>query len=319
MAKKPDTAVEQKNKQQKVILYAGPISKIGYDALCEVCENLEGTDTEATLVLATFGGDPHAGFRIARSLQHYFPDGFRLLVPDQCKSAGTLIAIGAKELVIADKGELGPLDVQVAKSNELFESASGLDLPQSITAVTADAIQAFKDALVNARLTYNLSTKISGELATKLVVGLFSPIYAQIDPVKLGEHQRANFIGHEYGRRLAEKSKNLKKTAIMQLVSGYPSHGFVIDRKEAKALFERVDKPTDGECRALKPLYNHLEALFNSAAPTVSDITDIFYQGMNDGTEPQEANDEGVPATSSGNGGNEGPDAEVEQSGPGNG
>lgn len=305
--------------EKTVLFYGGPISMQGYAQICEICDKIDEPSEDAILVLATYGGDPHAGFRIARALQHYFPKGFRLLVPDQCKSAGTLVAIGASELVIADRGELGPLDIQVAKQNELFESSSGLDLPQSITAVTADAIQAFKEALVNSRLSYNLSTKISGELATKLVVGLFSPIYAQIDPIKLGEHQRANFIGHEYGKRLSDKSGNLKRGAIMQLVSGYPSHGFVIDRKEAKELFHKVDKPTEQECQAIAPLYKALESVFNSPVPMVSEITDVYYKGSNDEREHQDEANEGVSTAPSGVGSNEGTASEVEQTSTGNG
>lgn len=63
-------------------------------------------------------GDPNAGYRIGRALQHNYDD-VTLLVVGPCKSAGTLIAIAANKLVIGDMGELGPLDIQLKKMMKL--------------------------------------------------------------------------------------------------------------------------------------------------------------------------------------------------------
>ena len=52
-------------------------------------------------------------------------------------------------------------------------------------------------------------------------------------------------IAHDYGERLS--TDNVKPEALNQLVAGYPSHSFVIDRKEAETLFRRVRRPTDEE------------------------------------------------------------------------
>ncbi|WP_305813521.1 hypothetical protein [Photobacterium leiognathi] len=72
---------------------------------------------------------------------------------------------------------------------------------------------------------------------------LISPISAQIDPIKLGEQKRALEIATEYARRLNELSDNLiSSEALEELIAGYPSHSFVIDRKEAKRLFKNVRK-----------------------------------------------------------------------------
>ena len=73
---------------------------------------------------------------------------------------------------------------------------------------------------------------------------MLTPIFAQIDPLKLGENARALDIASEYADRLDEHSNNLKSGSRDALVSGYPGHGFVIDRKEAKGLFNRVNEPS---------------------------------------------------------------------------
>jgi ClpP class serine protease len=77
------------------------------------------------LLLVTEGGDPDAAYRIARCLQDRYKK-FSVLVAGYCKSAGTLLALGANELIFSENGELGPLDVQMEKKDELWEQESGL-------------------------------------------------------------------------------------------------------------------------------------------------------------------------------------------------
>ncbi len=75
---------------------------------------------------------------------------------------------------------------------------------------------------------------------------MLEPIFAQIDPLKLGENTRALNIAREYALRLDKQPDNLEPgESLEKLVSGYPDHGFVIDRKEAQDLFRRVEPPTE--------------------------------------------------------------------------
>lgn len=70
-----------------IITYSGEINMDGYHSMCDAL-NAKKSD-KALLVLSTPGGDPHAGFRIARALQHNFSN-FDALVPRYCKSAVVL-------------------------------------------------------------------------------------------------------------------------------------------------------------------------------------------------------------------------------------
>lgn len=204
-------------------------------------------DEMCDVILTTYGGDPNAGYRIARCLRHHYPKGVRILIPSFCKSAGTLIAIGANEIAIGDHGELGPLDIQITKPTEIREQSSGLDIHQALQFMLSHAVESFRTALLDLRLNARLSTKLAGEFAAKLAVGITAPLYAQVDPNRLGELQRAMRITQEYGLRLDEQWHNLQDGALDRLVGAYPSHGFVIDRKEAKSLFNRVSHMTPAE------------------------------------------------------------------------
>lgn len=198
-----------------------------------------------TVFLTTWGGDPNGGYRAARCLRHHYKR-VRLAVPSYCKSAGTLIAIAADELGIGDLGELGPLDIQVRKASELQEVSSGLDIMQAMQAVTHHTQDAFHRLLVATR-NLGLSTKLCAEFAATVASGIASPLIGQIDPIRLGEMQRATRVAYEYGQRLNVHSGNLRPEALGRLIGEYPAHGFVIDRKEAAELFVQVGHLTEAE------------------------------------------------------------------------
>ncbi len=179
------------------------------------------------------------------------------LEPGLCKSAGTLICLGAGEVIMADQAELGPLDMQVRKSDELFDTGSGLDTVQALNYMRAQAMDAFRAYMVELKVDGGLSTRMAAEIASKFAASLFGPVYSQIDPVRLAELQRTIEIAYAYGARLSGGSKNLKQDALDRLVSNYPSHGFVIDRKEAREIFVTVRAPRDAELSLVLFLYAH--------------------------------------------------------------
>ncbi|MNJ34486.1 Serine dehydrogenase proteinase [compost metagenome] len=235
-------------------VYVGGISRNGYREISDHFR--KKTFPEAYLFLATYGGDPDAGFRIARGLRHHY-EKLTIIVPSYCKSAGTLLAIGADELVISDLGELGPLDMQLKKPDELFDMSSGLDITQAMAFLRTQSTDILKSTLVDLKVDLEVTTKLSAEIATKMAHGLVSPIYAQIDPYKIGESQRAISIAFAYGKRLNDKIKNLKSDdSLRSLVLDYPSHGFVIDRKEASNVFKNVRAPSEMEQVVVDEIYD---------------------------------------------------------------
>lgn len=242
-----------------ILLYNGPIDRVGYQ---EVLDKTQTTSAPTiTFLLTTPGGDAGFAFRIARAMTCRY-EKFRLLVCGPCKSAGTLIAIGAGEIVMSDLGELGPLDVQIRKRDELLQRESGLDVIQSLDHLTGAAITAFRNTFIEVAANSGLSTRLCADIASNLVTQLYGNIYSQVDPIRLGSVVRANAIAMEYGQRLG--SKNLKPDALSRLVLGYPSHDYVIDREQAEELFLRVRSPTKGETALIQAVQEMLsEAKFD--------------------------------------------------------
>lgn len=237
-----------------VFLYYGEINREGYGLLSTAIESriAEGKKADKVcLILITPGGNADAAFRIARALRHYYRF-LDIFIPNICKSAGTLICIAANRLIFGDRGELGPLDIQIFKPDELSEVMSGLDIFQSLTALQNQMLESFRSCLRDIYRRTPLRTKQAAELAKELAKEFISPIVAKIDPVTLGEHQRKLQIASDYGERLNEMSQSMKPDALRMLVGGYPDHEFVIDRKEARErLFKNVGSPDADETMVL--------------------------------------------------------------------
>jgi len=161
-------------------------------------------------------------------------DRFTLIVPAECKSAGTLLALGATEIAMDLFGELGPLDVQVFDPDEFLHRTSGLAISQSLDLINEKAFAAWEDAFMNVRAKSlgNITTATASEIATALVTGLYSKITDKIDPSRLGELQRSTDVAKQYGVRLGAD-----QDCVKTLIEGYPSHSFVIDYRETQNLF----------------------------------------------------------------------------------
>ena len=207
------------------------------------------------LILVTMGGDPGAAYRIARLLQTKYAN-FALCVPSVCKSSGTLLATGAHQLVISDQGELGPLDIQMQKRDELIAMQSGLTILDTLETLQARALSACEVFFLTLSLKSggDISLKTAMDVATAMTTGLFTPLYSQVDPLLLGEAGRAMSIGSAYGQRLLRYGKNILPAELQKLITDYPYHGFVIDRQEASELFQAVREPSEVELRLLEIL-----------------------------------------------------------------
>jgi len=232
-----------------ILVYFGDIQRQSDDELISECRERRRRKN-AILFLSTFGGDASAAYRIGRAIQHAYNTKeqdatkrgrFTVVVYTICKSAGTLLCLGADQLVMADDAELGPIDVQMRKPEEVGERTSGLTPIQAMDTLQNQSIALFKRHFRQLRFDDELgfSTKAAAEIATKLTTGLLEPVYAQLDPIRLAEVERMLRISAEYGERIARG--NLKEGGLDRLLAKYPSHGFVIDKSEAKEIFKIVD------------------------------------------------------------------------------
>ncbi len=238
-------------KHADVFLFSAGIERETAKLFCAEVTAVKHRKKNAAVILTTSGGDPDAAFLIARCFQRHYKET-TVYIFGPCKSAGTLICVGATHIVIADSGELGPLDIQLGKEDELFKRSSGLDLTESVKYLKDLSWELFKQHFVALKRGSSITTKTAAEIAESLSASIISPIAGQIDPLKLGEVQRAMRITRDYGR-LLNPTLDLDK-----LIASYPSHSFVIDREQAQQLFPHVRKPDSAESDLHKILLNYV-------------------------------------------------------------
>lgn len=250
----PELATEFADaKESDVFLYSAPVNRSFAQIFCNSICGIKHRRKSATLFLTTSGGDPDAAFLIGRSLQrHYQKGGITVYIFGSCKSAGTLICVGANHIVMSDSGELGPLDIQLGKDDELFKRSSGLDLTEATKYLKDLSWELFRKYFVDLKRGTSITTKTAAEIAQGLAVGIVAPIASQIDPLRLGEVQRAMRITKDYGTLLNPTLD------VDRLIAAFPSHGFVIDREQAKLLFQSVRPPDEKEIEFSRHIWNFI-------------------------------------------------------------
>ena len=257
-----------------VVLYNGPLHPPFDDLFIEACSKRRRR-TNVILLLVTEGGGADPAYRIARYLQNHY-SWFSLYVSGYCKSAGTLIATGAHELIMSDLGELGPLDVQMSKKDELWERQSGLTVMDTLMSLQDNAFMAFERFFleIKSRSQDAITLKTATRIATEMTTGLFTPLYSQVDPMHVGEARRAMSIASHYGARLLREGGNITPDSLEIITSEYPSHSFVIDRQEARILFDNVREPEPTELLLAEELRDR--ALYPRRVGTVEGLVFEF-------------------------------------------
>jgi len=185
------------------------------------------------------GGDAHAAYKLALYLRSRF-EHVHVVIPDYAKSAATLLALVGESIYMGPSAELGPLDMQQWREGEMSHRSS-LDTSQSIEALFRRAV---RSALVEGGKVIQ-DTMLSREnVITHMLefsANFYRPLIEQLDPRQIYEASAGLEITIQYGIRLlrdngsADVSDDLGDR-VRKLVAGYPSHGFVIDRDEARSL-----------------------------------------------------------------------------------
>ena len=282
MTKKPESVKMAENilselekEERDLFLYSGGVDYMSINKLLGAILTKKKRHPNVSLILTTWGGDAHQAYRMARFLQKCYPKAFRVVVFGPCKSAGTLVTTGANELAFGLLGELGPLDVQLTKSDEIAVTNSGLDTLGALAIMRGEAFNAFEEYMIGivGKSGGTVSMKTASDVAVQLVIGLFQPMVQQIDPHRLSEVNRIMKIAREYGKRLGMPNlKNDKESYLDRLIEGYPAHGFIIDKEEAETIFEKVLDASELEQNAMM--------FYSNIAATPSEETIIIDIGM---------------------------------------
>jgi len=221
------------------------------------------------LLIESPGGNAAAAYGVARLLQRRC-GRFTAVVANWAKSAATLLALGASRIVLAEHGQLGPLDMQIYDPGR-EEQNSALNETQALERLHAVGLEALvntiftlKGALVDPGfpgVTKKFETLLPH--AIKFVAESMRPLYEKVDVVQYTARLRDLKIAEEYAVRLLEPNYSWKKAKNLarELVERYPDHGFVIDFGEAKNLGIRVVEPTPEQAIQLDKILQQLPGM----------------------------------------------------------
>lgn len=211
---------------------------------------------EVDLVIESSGGNIHVAYQIVEILRLHTERIFAC-VPAYAKSAATLLCLGAEEIVMERLAELGPLDTQVFEDTKgKAEFTSALNPFKALEQLQAFSLEALDASVTMLARRSGLSLNECIKHAIEFAVGTTTPLFAQLDPEKLGEYSRALAIGSEYGDRLLRRFANWdrprRSDVLNKLVHGYPSHDYIIDYRELRELGFNVKLFTPDESDAVR-------------------------------------------------------------------
>ena len=197
------------------------------------------------------GGHVDIAYQMAKFFRGHCKK-LNVLVPLYAKSAATALCLNADSIFMGEFAELGPLDVQVEdeleKGKRSFPPLNEFKSMEFLKEHATEYLDFFTELLVDR----GLSVKQALHEAIPGVVGIMNPLYGHIDPSKLGSYRRMLAEGEEYAKRLLNSVENENTDdLVQQLVWEYPSHNFVIDFDEAKAIGLPVKRLGLGEEKSL--------------------------------------------------------------------
>lgn len=204
-----------------------------------------GVVKKVSLFLYTRGGDTLAAWSLVNLIKQ-FCDEYEVIVPSKAHSAGTLMCLGANNIIMTKQATLGPIDSSL--TTPLNPQIPGAPIDAKYP-VSVEAINGY----------FDLSKEIDKNIN-------FSSIYLKLSenvhPLVLGQVFRAKGQIKMLAKKLMSKhsfGKGKIEKIINFLCSESGSHDYTIHRREAKEeLGLNIEKPNDELYKKIKELYDDI-------------------------------------------------------------
>jgi len=252
-------AIEEQRECFLVTYYAiTPLDNSDAKLLYNILSSLTAKPQKLDLMVVSPGGFTDPAYKMALMCREFCTEKFSVLVPHYAKSAATLLALGADEIVMGPSSELGPIDPQVRlKPGQGTRSIPALSLRDAISFIQR-AVEEHPEQ-----------------------VTLFAAMLAGIDIRTLGEYERVIEGSEQYAKELLKrmfKGDEAKAAKVAErLVREYKIHGFVIDRRRAKdELKLNVIEPSAGVGESMWQLTELYDALVRQSRTAEGMICKVF-------------------------------------------
>jgi len=235
---------EVEKKQPTLLCYVAgvkaPVDRADALAFVDMLHNLTKGEP-VDLMLHTPGGDVDAAEKLIKLVRNTAGEegNLRVIIPDFAKSAGTLMALGANEIVMSESSELGPIDPQV-----MSRDGHGNEIVHSVLTY----LSAYDDAK-------KAVTEKPKDLANRIT-------FEKFDPTVVRKYRSIRDRARLFAENLLKRrgSNFSKICSDLMDINRYPSHGQMIDWEAARNMGLPIHymPPSDPDWRKYWSIYCHL-------------------------------------------------------------
>lgn len=202
----------------------------------KIISALSGAGGEPDILISSPGGELNSCFNLARLLGLWLKS-WQALVPYYATSGATLLCLGASNIVMSQRGQLGPLD-----PHERFFGATrrspleALQALRELREFSLESIENIAEFMLEAKVPPELAFAAAGETALRFI----EPIIAKIEPGDIATFSLNCMMALEYCHRISVPSdparKSQREVDPTGLVKFSPGHELVIDLETARSL-----------------------------------------------------------------------------------
>lgn len=254
------------------------------DLMGDLLDHYEGSK-RISLFLYTRGGDVLASWSVVKLLRE-FCDELEIIIPLKCHSGGTLICLGADQIVMTKQSTLSPIDPSI---NSPINPQMPGHPEMSRMSLSVEDVAGFIEMAGD-------EGKLKGQ---ENFAQVFTKLADNVHPVVLGRIKRARDQIQDLARKLLQAhmddEKKIKEI-IKILCTEAGSHDYMIYRKEGRAdLGLNIETPSMDLYKLIRAIYQdirkelELDKPFNPAIGLVADqpkpyeLTRALIESQSDG------------------------------------
>jgi len=254
----------EEKRGSKIISYItsdrrGLNTQLAQDAVRLIYKHLQKIDSveKIDMFLYTTGGNLMAPIRIVHLIREHCKR-LEVLVPHRAMSAGTLLCLGADNIVMGSLAELSPVDPSTANA---FNPQDPLNPSQRIP-VSVEDVRAY----------LNLAQDQAGITSEENRTEVFKELTSQINPIALGNVHRVFseikiLVESLLKTHMKKEDEKLKITQIVEALTNKYTHDYPICRHEAQELGLKVSRPDAETEKLMMELFTLYEDKLEMSTP----------------------------------------------------
>jgi hypothetical protein len=216
---------------------------VGFQAVLEAL----GKQKKLALFIKSGGGSGEASLRIVNLIRQY-TDHFEVLVPLECASAGTMLALGADQILMS------PMAYLTAVDTSLRHELSPLNSRNELVSVSQDELTRVVSLWQKQR--DGGESKGSKGIQDK-ATNPYEALFQFVHPLVIGAVDRCSSLSIKLCQEILSyhlKDEKEARRIAEHLNSDYPAHSYPITLREAKKAGLKVSSLNDKTCSLLMKL-----------------------------------------------------------------